>query len=410
MTDVIDRPRGSGVRQFSPALQRFLLATVVNMIGSSALFAFLFVYFHEIRGLTLGQAGVAVGVSSFAVMILTPAAGSLTDRFGGRRVMTIGCLLSMAAGVAYAFVTTFPAAIVVSLLLGLGNALWWPAQSALISVIVEPSQRPAVMAWQRAALNVGAALGGVVGGFLVHAETLASFHALFAVNAATYALFLLVIPGLPHGRVDLDRTQHPPRFVEVLRDRFFVRLLLTDLSIALGFGYLWAFTPVYASSLGIDKVTIGILFTVGALSVALTQIPTLGWVSGGVRMKWLMVMNVWFVLGFALMMCTPHVSAGIAVVVIGMAQVCGGFGESVLGAVRQPLTSDLAPPALVGRYFGLAAMVFQAGMGSATAIGGLTLEWSPTGVWLVPLLASVGGLVGLQRIRHRIPGHAAISP
>ena len=33
--------------------------------------------------------------------------------------------------------------------------------------------------------------------------------------------------------------------------------------------------------------------------------------------------------------------------------------EAVLGAVRQPLTSDLAPPELIGRYFGLMTMVFQ---------------------------------------------------
>ena len=70
----------------------------------------------------------------------------------------------------------------------------------------------------------------------------------------------------------------------MLADEFFVRLLATDIAIGLGFGFLFAFMPAYASSLGIDKTTIGVLFTFGAASVVLTQIPTLRWVRGRPRM------------------------------------------------------------------------------------------------------------------------------
>lgn len=401
---------GGGFRSFSPALQRFMVATVVNMVGSSALFAFVMVYFHEVRDIPLAQAGLAVGAGSFAVVLLTPVAGWMSDRFGARRIMTAGCIVSIAAGATYAVVTSFPTAIAASVATGVGNALWFPSQTALLSLVVSPSERPKVMGWQRAALNVGAALGGVVGGLLVRAETLSSFQLLFGVNVATYVLFLMVIPGLPTGRVDIDRSGgRPPGYRAVLRDGFFVRLLFTDIAIALGFGFLWAFMPAYASSLGIDKVSIGVLFAFGAASVAITQIPTLRWVRGGGRMRWLMAMDAWFVLAFALMLITPHVAAGIAVLLIGVAQVCGGFGESVLGAVRQPLTADLAPPELVGRYYGLAGMMFQVCMGAATATGGALLQWSPSVVWLLPLLASLAGVVGLYVIRHRIPAHAALS-
>ena len=79
---------------------------------------------------------------------------------------------------------------------------------------------------------------------------------------------------------------------------------------------------------------------------------------------------------------------------IAVAQVLGGFGEAVLGAVRQPLTSDLAPPELVGRYFGLMTMVFQGCMGAANTIGGVVLQHSATPVWVIPLAASLLGVVG----------------
>ena len=399
-----------GFRSFSPALQRFMAATVVNMIGSAALFGFVMIYFHEIRGLSQGQAGFAVGAMSFAMVILTPFAGFLADHLGSRRVLIAGCVVSILAAIAYGFVDSFPSAVAVSMLLGLGNSLSFPAQSALLSLISDPAQRPAVMAWQRAALNLGAALGGVLGGFLVSGDTLSSYYWLFGVNAATYVVFLSVLPGLPAGRVPKeDRAKRGQGFRLVFRDRFWVRLLATDISIAIGFGFLWSFMPAYASAIGIDKLTIGILFTFGALSVTLTQIPTLRWVRGGRRMWWLAVMNAWFVAAFALMLFTPHITAGLAVGCIALAQVLGGFGESILGAVRTPLTSDLAPPELVGRYFGLAAMVFQVCMGVANTTGGVVLQHSQSMVWLIPMALSAAGVLGCWALRNRIPAHAAIS-
>ncbi|MFN8022766.1 MAG: MFS transporter [Acidimicrobiales bacterium] len=397
-----------GFRSFSPALQRFFLATVVNMVGSAALFGFVLIYFHEIRHIPLDRAGFAVGAMSFTMVILTPLAGSLSDRFGARRVLTAGCLVSIAAGSLYIVVDSFVAALGVSVLLGIGNAMWFPAQAALMALIVTPEQRPAVSAFQRASLNLGAALGGVLGGFVVQDESLRSFQVLFAINVATYLVFLAALPALPSGRVERTH-EHPPGFSAVLRDDFFVRLLGTDVAVALGFGFLFAFMPAYASALGVGKAMIGVLFTFGAASVVATQIPTLRWVRGRERMRSLALMNTWFALAFALMLLTPHVALAAAVVLIGVGQVLGGFGEAVLGAVRQPLTSDLAPPELVGRYFGLSTMVFQGCMGLANTVGGIVMDRSLSLVWAIPFVASTAGIAGSLALRRRIPAHVAVS-
>ena len=398
-----------GFRSFSRPLQKFLLATVINMIGSAALFGFVLIYFHEVRGLTTGQAGFAVGMMSFTMVVLTPVAGWLSDHLGARRVLAAGCVVSIAAGLLYAVADTFMWAVGVSMLLGVSNAMWFPSQSALMSLIVTVEERPRLMAWQRAALNLGAALGGVLGGLLVHTGTLTSYRVLFAVNVATYVAFLAVLPGLPSGRVAKDAHPAHDGFRQVLRDRFYVQLLVTDIAIALGFGFLWAFMPAYAAELGVSKGVIGVLFAFGATSVVLTQIPTLKWVQGGVRMRWLAIMNLWFVAAFAVMLLTPHVALWVAIGCIGLAQVLGGFGEAVLGAVRMPLTADLAPPALTGRYYGLSTMVFQASMGLANTIGGSVMAFSLSAVWAIPLVAAVLGVMGSLALRTRIPAHAALT-
>ena len=38
----------AGYRSFSPALRWFLVATVINMIGTAMLFSFVFVYLNEV--------------------------------------------------------------------------------------------------------------------------------------------------------------------------------------------------------------------------------------------------------------------------------------------------------------------------------------------------------------------------
>ncbi len=167
--------------------------------------------------------------------------------------------------------------------------------------------------------------------------------------------------------------------------------------------------PAYAAEIGIGNAAIGILFGLGAGSIVVTQILTLRWARGGNRMNWLALMNLWFVAAFAVMLMTPHVSLIIAILGIGIAQVLGGMGEAVLGAVRTPLTSDLAPDELMGRYHGLATMVFQICMGLANVIGGFVMRHSLSLVWPIPLVISIAGVLGTLRIRHPIPAHLTLS-
>ena len=77
--------------------------------------------------------------------------------------------------------------------------------------------------------------------------------------------------------------------------------------------------------------------------------------------------------------------------------------------MRNPLTSDLALQELVGRNHGLATMVSQGCMGLANAVGGLLMQQSLKLVWVVPLVASVGGVLGSLALRRHIPRHVAVS-
>jgi MFS family permease len=398
-------------RSFSPGLQRFFLATVVNMTGSGMIFAFLFIYLNEVRNFSGTWAGLIVASTPIAGVVINPWAGYVSDRFGPRRILAIGCIVSIGASSSLAFASTVPLALVASVAMGVANGLWFPSQSALLSVIVTAEERPSVMAFQRTALNLGAGFGGVLGGLIADRERLGSFQLMFAINAATYVMFLACLPGLPSGRVVMDpaAVDAPLGFRDVLRDRFFLLLLASDLGISFGFGFAWGMMPAYASRIGVNESTVGLMFLVGAISAVVFQIPMLRWVRGRDRMLCLSFMNATFLVAFVITSFTVNTSIGIAIAVMIAAQAIGGFGETVLAAVRQPLTSELAPISIVGRYFGLASMVFQGSMGAAAAIGGVLLDHSLRSVWIVAAGFSAYGVVTSLALRHRLGARVALA-
>ena len=395
-----------GFRSFSPALQRFFLATVVNMTGSGMIFAFMFIYLNEVRGFSGTTSGLIAGATPLVGVLMNPYAGHLSDRFGPRRVLSIGCVISIATSTTFAFTNTVALALLASAAMGVANGLWFPSQSALLSVIVAPELRPTVMAFQRTALNLGAGFGGAIGGVIADKTRLSSFQWMFGINAATYVVFLACLPGLPTGRVtsaDVAQSEQAVGFADVFRDRFYMRLLLSDIGIAVGFGFAWGLTPAYASRIGINESTVGLVFLVGAISCVIFQIPMLRWVRGRERMHCLAFMNAAFFAAFVITAFTVNTSIGVAIAIIAAAQAVGGFGETVLAAVRQPLTAELAPVALVGRYFGLAAMVFQGSMGAASAVGGALMDYSLRSVWIVAAAFSLFGVLTSLSLSRRIP-------
>ena len=126
-------------------------------------------------------------------------------------------------------------------------------------------------------------------------------------------------------------------------------------------------------------------------------------------MHCLAFMNAMFFVAFVITAFTVDTSVGVAIVIIGLAQAVGGFGETVLAAVRQPMTSDLAPVALIGRYFGLAAMVFQGSMGAASAVGGALMDVSLRSVWIVAAVFSLFGIVSSMALARRTPDHVRLA-
>src|SRR3954471_11380990 len=66
---------------------------LTNSFGNGLVLPFLVIYLHNIRGFSLGTAGLIVAVSSFAQLVAGVMAGPLIDRVGARPTLAAGLVL-----------------------------------------------------------------------------------------------------------------------------------------------------------------------------------------------------------------------------------------------------------------------------------------------------------------------------
>jgi MFS family permease len=401
----------SYLRSLDPRLPRDVyvleLGALVNAFGNGVVLPFLLIYLHNVRGIPFGLAGSAAAVQSAAALGSGFLGGTLSDRLGPKRVL-LGALAVMT--VAFALMPLIHQAwhaFAIYTLWGLGSGSFWPSQSALLAGLTPATRRAPAYGLQRLAMNLGVALGGVVAGLIASVARPGSFTVLFAINCATFVGYMVVLarvsaPALHEGRLGGS-------WRAVLRDRVFTAYTLLNAAfMTAAISLVVELLPAFGKNVsGISEQEVGIVFALDAVGVVVFQLPVVKLAEGRRRMRGFALMGtLWAATLLGVWAAGSWTRATEAFGILAAVMLVFAVGECLHGAIHAPLSVDLAPPQLVGRYTAAASISWQIGWIVGPAGGGFLLQHGPLLLWPIAagvnLLCAAGALALEPRLPERV--------
>jgi MFS family permease len=384
--------------------------TAVNYFGTGLILPFEIIYLHELRGFPTATAGLVLAAVMGTAAVVTLPAGALLDRFRAKPILITGNLVSSLGYGGLAFVDRPWQGFVCSAVGGAGFAVAGTANQVLSLTLVTPEQRAASIALRRVAGNFGMGAGATVAGFIVaSADHLLTFQALYLFDAATFAVFaVVVLMGIPNPRLaDAASASGSGRgFRAVARDWVLLALIAANVVLVMVGGAFFTnvLSPFAKAHTPVGPSEIGVVFFINTFFIVVAQVPATRVVKRMRRTHALAVTSALFAVGLlAVLLATLTRSTLAATTVLAGVAIVIAIGECAQFVVLGPLVAELAPPRLLGRYMSLYGLSFTAGVALGPAVGGTLLATSPDAVWWGGALTLALTAAGLLRLGHRIP-------
>lgn len=389
----------------------------VNMFGYGMILPFEIIYLHQVRGFSVPMAGLVLSTIMAVAAATGFAAGAAIDRFGGRKILVVGSVLSAIGYTGMAFVTEPWQAFGCAIVAGIGTGVASGAGPTLVSALVPASARPSAFALARVAVNLGVGLGATTGGLIAATSQPGSYETLYLVDGLTFVLFsLLVLALVPdsHARSTTASSgaaaagstrQVSVGLRAVLGDRRFVGLLAANVVfVIVGFVLFGNILPPFAKSeTQVAERGIGLAFLANTLFIIVAQLPIARLVRSRRRAPLLAAMSAIWALGSLAILPSAALPGPAATALIVVAGIVFGIGECLHGVVIGPTVADLAPPELVGRYMSLLGGSSLAGLALGPTLGAVLLTISPAGPWVAGAIAVAVTGVAVLRLGDRIP-------
>jgi MFS family permease len=403
------------LRSLDPRLPRDVyvlqLGGLLNAFGNGIVLPFLIIYLHNVRGISLGVAGLAAATQSATGLASGFLGGSLSDRIGAKRVLlaTLGVMT-----VAFALMPTIHTAwqaFPIYMLWGAGSGSFWPSQSALLAGLTPAERRSPSYALQRLTMNLGVAIGGVVAGLIASVAHRRSFTVLFLLDCLTFVAYAFVLARVRAPELHPERGSG--RWRDVARHRTFVAYTVLNAAfMASAISLMVELLPAFAKNVThVNERQVGIIFAVDSVGIVLFQLPLAKLLEGRRRMRGLAAMGVVWSISLLLVWSAGRwTTATAAAIVLCCASAVFAIGECLHGAIHAPLGVDLAPPRLVGRYLALSSLSWQVGWIVGPAGGGFLLQHAPLLLWPIAAAVNLACASGALVLERRLPENVRLTP
>ncbi|MCX6404307.1 MAG: MFS transporter [Actinobacteria bacterium] len=369
--------------------RRLLFGNFLSSLGSGLTLPLLIVYLHQIRGFTLLTAALVVAWMSISGLVATGPVGAAIDRVGPKPVMVVCLIVQMFATLSWAFVHNSTQAYLVASFSALGQSGLWPAQNTMVSRMVPAEQRQNIFGVSFMFLNLGLGIGGLASALIVDLNDPSSFLRLYAIDACSYLLYLVVLLSIPNFVPEPGHKHEPGSYRDLLADRkliyyFFATLLM----LICGYGSLMdaGIAPLLTVFAHQSAKALGPIWAINTFLIVIGQIYFLKLVNGRSRSRMLQVVCLLWALSWLMLASGLKLPglwpAGMAAVAMGIF----ACGEMVWSPVGPALPNDLAPEHLRGRYNAVSSLNWTLAGSIGPAFGGFMLDRRLPFQWIAILL------------------------
>lgn len=354
------------LQHIHPIGMSIIIGTLFARFATSMSIPFLAIYLTTVKGVSAGMTGAIIGTSALVGVFASFIGGNLSDRFGRKTIMMWSILVWIVVFIGFSIADHVLSFFLLNALNGLCRSFFEPTSRALLSDLTKPEYRLLVYNLRYGAINVGVAIGPLVGLQIGSAKSTMPF----LVAAGVYILYTIVL-ALQFKKYQLDEkmmdTVEPVTMENAIRilrkDIVFLVVLVGIILSNSGFSHLTTTVSQYFANSHIfqDGVTLfSYMLTLNAVTVVIIQYPVIK-----ICKRYTPLVSI--IIG------TLFVSGGLfgfGVVESVWSVVCCTIiftiGEVLMFSMTDVFIDDIAVPHLKGTYFG--AMGFS-------GIGGVIGPW-----------------------------------
>jgi len=357
----------------------------IDRLGGSLLFPFFSLYITERFGVGMTEVGYIFMLHTSAMFFGNMLSGALTDKFGRKKMLLAGIILSGTSSLLMGFIPDYDTFLIFTVITGLLTNIGGPAVNAMMADILPEKQRAQGFSILRVVVNLSVTFGPAIGGVLAGYSYFYLFIADFVISMITACVVFFKIPETkPKPSADQPQPEQSlwltlGGYKIILKDLFFVCIVFLTLLTNLVYMQMSSSLSVFLRDMhGISSQMYGYILSLNAIMVVFMQFWITRKISGYRPMVLMFFGNILYAIGFSMygfVGSYPLFLLAMAIITIG---------EMISSPILQSIIARLAPEQMRGRYMA----VFNLSFGAANAVGPLAAgiimdNYNPNWVWYI---------------------------